>query len=482
MPNWTKAQSNAINANGSNILVSAAAGSGKTAVLVERVIRLITDESIDVNIDNLLVVTFTNAAAAEMKSRISRSLDELIAKEPNNTNALKQRSLLPNAKICTIDSFCINLVREYFFRLDINQDFTVLEETQKAVIEQTAIDEIIESLYEDDNEDFKALVELLSTTKSDSDLISAVKRLDNYITAQPFPYDWLNEVCELYSPEIDIDSSVLKDYAISELSYTVDYILKLIDSSLSALYPEDELYDKYRNMLEADRDEYEKLKICIGSDWNSIREALLSMSFMRLPSKKGYESEVKEIISDNRKLYSGSNSIIKTDIMPLFNASAEDINEDNSILYPVLKQLIELVKAFHERCFEIKKELNSYSFSDIEHFAIELLFSKNENGEIIRSDIAEDYERNFFEILVDEYQDTNTAQDTLFEMLSNGKNRFMVGDVKQSIYRFRLAMKKKTALLIMTLILTAKIKRLFLTVISVPQRKSVILPTMYFRL
>ncbi len=440
MPNWTQAQQNAINADGSNILVSAAAGSGKTAVLVERVIRLITDESLNVDIDRLLVVTFTNAAASEMKTRISRSLDELISKEPNNSNALKQRSLLPNAKICTIDSFCINLVREYFFRLNISQDFTILEETQKAVIEQNVIDEIIERLYAEEDESFKALVELLSTTKSDSDLINAVKRLDNYITSQPFPFDWLDEMCELYNPSVDIDGSKLMQYAISELNYAVKFILRVIDNSLSVLYPEDELFDKYSEMLNSDRAVFEKLCSVTDSKWDDIREALFNLSFSRMPSKRGYESEVKSIISESRKLYSGVKSIIATDILPLFSPTSDDIKEDNKFLYPILKQLVKLVKEFHERCFEIKKELNAYTFSDIEHFAIELLFSKDENGNLVRSDIANEYERNFYEILVDEYQDTNTAQDTLFEMLSNGKNRFMVGDVKQSIYRFRLAM------------------------------------------
>lgn len=441
MVKWTSAQNNAINADGSNILVSAAAGSGKTAVLVERVIRLITDDSLNVDVDKLLVVTFTNAAAAEMKARISARLDQIISKEPNNTNALKQRSLLPNAKICTIDSFCINLVREYFFRLNISQDFTILEESQKAVIEQNVIEDIVEKLYENDDESFKALVELLSTTKNDKELINTVKRLDNYINAQAFPFDWLSDVCELYNPDIDINCSKLKDYAVSELKYTVDYILDVIESSLSVLYPEDELYEKYKEMLLNDKSQYLMLKSKLNCSWDEIRSALLSLEFSKIPYKRNYESAVKGVISENRKLYSGAKSIINSEITPLFSPSENDIKEDNEFLYPILKQLKELVFEYHKKCFEAKKELNSYSFSDIEHFAIDLLF-KNGNDGVVRTDIAKEYEDNFYEILVDEYQDTNAAQDKLFEMLSNGHNRFMVGDVKQSIYRFRLAMPK----------------------------------------
>lgn len=440
MPEWTKAQNNAINADGSNILVSAAAGSGKTAVLVERVKRLITDESLGVNIDDLLVVTFTNAAAAEMKSRISRSLDELISKEPNNTNLLRQMSLLPNAKICTIDSFCINLVREYFFKLDIAQDFRILEDTQKALIEESVIEEIINGMYESKNEDFKALVEMFSTTKSDSDLIKSVKRLDNFITAQPFPFEWLNEVSELYNPEIGIDSSMLKEYAVSELSYILDYFRDSIGYAQSVLYPEDELFEKYGAALENDRAELIRLENVLDKSWDEIRDVLLNLKFSSTPYKRNYESDVKNIVAETRKLYCGKNSIINSELIPLFSASSGEIQEDNEVLYPVLKQLISLVREYHEKCFEAKKELNAYTFSDIEHFAIELLFKRNEDGSIIRTDIAEEYRNNFYEILVDEYQDTNTAQDTLFEMLSNGHNLFMVGDVKQSIYRFRLAM------------------------------------------
>lgn len=437
---WTKAQNDAINARNSNILVSAAAGSGKTAVLVERVIKLITDKNADVNIDELLVVTFTNAAAAEMKSRISARLEELLSLEPNNTNILKQLSLLPNAKICTIDSFCINLVREYFFRLDIAQDFNILEETQKAVIEQEAIEAIVDELYESGDESFKALVELLSTTKSDSDLISSVKRLDNYITAQPFPFKWLSDIAELYNPATDLDASPLKVYAVEELKYTLDYLFDVINGSFSVLAPDDEMFDKYTEMLNQDKNELIRLANSLDKTWDEIKETLSSLVFSRAPSKRGYESEAKSVILENRKQYCGKSSVLNSDIMPIFSPSAEDFKNDNILLYPILQKLIELVKAFHEKCFEMKKELNAYSFSDIEHFAIELLFSKDENENIIKSDIALDYQDNFKEILVDEYQDTNTAQDKLFEMLSNGFNRFMVGDVKQSIYRFRLAM------------------------------------------
>ena len=160
MPKWTRPQQNAIDARNSNILVSAAAGSGKTAVLVERVIKLITDVSNNVDVDRLLIVTFTNAAAAEMKSRISKKLLEIIKENPKDTNARRQLSLLPNVNVCTIDSFCINLVRESFYKLNIDQDFKILDNSENALLEQEAMDEVMDELYDLDQQDFKELVDV----------------------------------------------------------------------------------------------------------------------------------------------------------------------------------------------------------------------------------------------------------------------------------------------------------------------------------
>lgn len=437
MPKWTPAQQSAINAGGCNILVSAAAGSGKTAVLVERVINLITDNINPVDIDRLLIVTFTNAAAAEMKGRIAKSLSALLAEQPNNTNIQKQISLLPNAKICTIDSFCINLVRENFFKLDIAQDFKILDSSRELLIEQNAVDEVVNSLYEEDKEDFKRLVELLSSAKNDRDFSNAVKRINTYIMAQPFPFEWLNGVCESYNPDLLLDESPLKKYVFDEIEYYVSFIKDIINSSKSILSADDELYDRYSEMLISDLKIAENIEIALNGSWNDMKNIIDNISYSKMPGKRGYISEAKEAVTANRKLMK---SVISSDIQPIITATAEEYAEDCAYLYPIVKLLVKIIADYNDKMFEIKRDINSYSFSDIEHFAIQLLFSKNKKGEIVRSDLANEYEDNFDEILVDEYQDTNSAQDMLFEMLSNGHNRFMVGDVKQSIYRFRLAM------------------------------------------
>ena len=436
MPKWTDAQQNAIDARNSNILVSAAAGSGKTAVLVERVIKLICDETIGAGIDKLLIVTFTNAAAAEMKNRISKALYEIIKKEPNNINAINQLALIPSAKICTIDSFCINLVRENFFKLDISQDFSILDNSEQLLIEDNAVNEIIEEHYKSENTEFKALVELLSAAKNDNDLIKVIKKISQYISAQAFPFDWLSSVCELYNPDIPIDESELKDYVYSEVEYCVSYIKGVIDDCLISIDMADDMYDKYSALLEGDLELIQMLEDKLSYPWDEMKSALDLLSFSNMPrASKDYRGLAKQLVSDRRKQYKD----IITELKKLMLITSDEFKKDNEYLYPKLRYLCNIVFEYNEKMLQMKKEMNAYSFSDIEHFAIDLLF-KIEDGEIVRTDLAAEYEKSFYEILVDEYQDTNSAQDSLFKMLSNGKNRFMVGDIKQSIYRFRLAM------------------------------------------
>lgn len=437
MPKWTNAQQNAINARNSDILVSAAAGSGKTAVLTERVVRKIIDDSNPTSIDRLLVVTFTNAAAAEMRARISRKLTDISKEEPNHTNILKQISLLPSAKICTIDSFCINLVRENFFNLNIAQDFKILDNAEQLLIEDTVINEIIEEHYKTDSDQFKALVELLCSTKNDRDLVNAVKRVSNYISAQPFPEKWLDMCCDQYNPDIPLEDSNFGKYIFNEVRIAAEDALSIVNHAETALDTGDELYEKYSQMLQKDRGIFESLTDSNISSLDDLKSKAELIKFSTMPSKRGYTSSVKEYLTNSRNIYK---DIVKKDIKPLLTADTEDIQRDNEYLYPIIKTFCGIVREFSKKTLEVKREMNAYSFSDIEHFAIELLLSLGDKGELIRTDLASELKNSYDEILVDEYQDTNAAQDALFASLSNGYNRFMVGDVKQSIYRFRLAM------------------------------------------
>ncbi len=438
MPDWTSAQSNAIYARNSNIVVSAAAGSGKTAVLVERVISMITDRENPVDIDRLLIVTFTNAAASEMKNRISKRLNEILKEDMNDSNIIRQLSLLPNANICTIDSFCIHLVRENFFNLNIDQDFTIMDESEKSLIEQQIADEIIGELYEDNDDAFRSLVEMLSTTKSDAAIAQTIMNLHHYIMAQAFPFEWLDLSCEMYNPDISLNDSMIKNYVFNEIRELLSLCIELVDQSAASLVEDDELYDKYSDMLDKERTMFiNAYNMVVGGSWDDVREAVEKISFAATPYKRNYTSPSKATLVKNKDIYK---SVVYDGIKPLIPMDTEDYKLDCQKVYPIIKLLSEIVKNFHNRVFEQKRELNSYTFSDIEHFAIKLLYTKDENGSISKTQLAHDYEQNYEEILVDEYQDTNAAQDTLFDMLSNGRNRFIVGDVKQSIYRFRLAM------------------------------------------
>lgn len=437
MPQWTDQQKNAINARNGNILVSAAAGSGKTAVLVERVKDIITDKANPVNVDNLLVVTFTNAAAAEMKSRIAAKLENIIRENPHDVNAQRQMSLLACAKICTIDSFCLNLVKDNFFNLGISQDFTILDQSELNILSDTAIDTVLERYYEEKNSDFLRLAELLSQPKDDSAFVSNIKKIYTYIYSQPFPFKWLNDMAQLYNPDIPLNESVWYPYLIEEIRASLEYGRDLVLKCRELLVPDDLLYDGYSKNLADDLLVYDNLIKVLDKGWNEIVSAFKNVSFSRLANKRGYESPVKADLTASRDIYK---SIIKEDLTAVFCAMEEDYTEDMKILYPLFKKLCEVVEAVDNELLAIKAERNGYSFSDIEHFAINLLADYDENGNIMKSEIASDLQNNFYEILIDEYQDTNEAQDLIYSMLSNGKNCFMVGDVKQSIYRFRLAM------------------------------------------
>jgi len=447
MPEWTREQSDAINARGRNILVSAAAGSGKTAVLVERVIKMITDSNSPVDIDKLLIVTFTNAAAAEMKYRISDSLNKIIRDNPDNAFIRRQLSLLANAKICTIDSFCTNLVKENFFTLSINQDFTTLEDSEAQLLEDNVINDVLDDFFKIKDKDFISLVETFTTPSYDKGLSDAVKKILRFIYAQPFPYYWLKNMIELYNPSTPFFDTVWYEYIKNKIDYLFTFSEKLIKENISMISKqEDKSAVKLLERFEGDYSAYSKLKKTYDASWNSFVNSPKAV-FERMPRTTGIDFSCAQKVKANRNIYK---AILEKDIPLLCAVDENEYTAQAEKLYPQLKALENLVKEVDSRLLEEKKERNAYSFSDIEHFAITLLFEMSDNGEVKRTELAQSLSENYHEILVDEYQDTNEAQDMLFTYLSNGSNLFTVGDIKQSIYRFRLAMphifnnKKKT--------------------------------------
>lgn len=437
MPEWTKQQQNAINARNRNVLVSAAAGSGKTAVLVERVVKLITDKNNTVDIDKLLIVTFTNAAAAEMRTRISDALNKILLDNPHNINAVRQLSLLPGAKISTIDSFCINLVRENFFELGINQDFGLLDATKSDIFSETALNTVIDDYFENDDEVFKSLLEMFSSSKDNGSFADIIKKIHTFIYAQPFPFEWLKENVEKYNPNCLIKNSNWLTFLKNEIQGYINFSISILDSSYDILIKDDLLFDKYTEMLNSNRQILMGLLDAVDKSWDDLTVAYSKIKFKSMPSKKGYVSPVKEELAAKHKAYK---DIVKNkNVDRLMGLSESDYYDDMKFLYPIMQKLYDVIVRFDEELKALKDEANEYTFADVEQFAIKLLFS-NESGKAVPTQLSKDLSDNFYEILIDEYQDTNRAQDMLFQVLSNGRNRFMVGDIKQSIYRFRLAM------------------------------------------
>ncbi len=437
--NWTPEQENAIKGINGTMLVSAAAGSGKTAVLVERVIRRICDREKPCGIENLLIVTFTKAAASQMKDKISKALAKKIAENPGDRFLRHQKMMIPYASICTIDSFCINLVRENFHALEITPDFTILDEGKIKILENTAVTTVIDKLYSENSPEFITLVNLINNEKDDRKLISAIQTLYSLSRAYPFPEIMLDKLCEEYAqikPVKDTSyGKIIIDYAKSYVEIT----LESIEHCLKIMEDEPELYEKYSVTFNEDKITFGELKsIFTNGTWDKICEKINSISLSaikRAPSN--YTSNVKNTVSSIRTDYKKD---LTDKIAPLFSVSEKENTDDIESLYPVVKALTDAVKEYGNELKRLKAEENGLDFSDTLHLAIDLLV-EYKDGKIKRTPLAKELSENYAEILVDEYQDVNRAQDIIFVALSKkDSNRFMVGDVKQSIYRFRQAM------------------------------------------
>lgn len=436
---WTPDQQNAIEARGGTLLVSAAAGSGKTAVLVERVIQRLLDPVNGCDADRLLVVTFTKAAAAEMRERISAAISARRSAQPDDARLLRQQMLLPCASICTIDSFCNDLVRENFHRLDLSPDYKILDAGELTLLRGEAMDAVMEEFYQENSPAFTELLELVRKGRDDAELTDTVYRLYDYTQAYPFPEEWIKKartLCRTGLPEADNPwMAEIRAYIREALSFaqlTTQGALNLLES-------EPALLEKYAPAFRSDLNALSHIQDTLDNDgWDALCEAMESIQFVRLPNApKDYtDSPVKAAARESRDRVKDT---VKKMQEALCANTAEN-EEDMAYLAPLLNKLFDLTLRFSAKFAQLKKEKHAADFSDIEHLALSLLIER-QDGQICRSPLAEELSERYAEILVDEYQDTNEAQDLLFRMLShNEENLFLVGDVKQSIYRFRQAM------------------------------------------
>ncbi|WP_040197597.1 helicase-exonuclease AddAB subunit AddA [Candidatus Soleaferrea massiliensis] len=440
MPNWTKEQRDAFTASGGSILVSAAAGSGKTAVLVQRIIRMLTGGQSPVDADRLLVATFSNAAASEMKERVARRLDELIRENPQDAALRRQKMMLSGMQIGTIHSFCLNTIKNHFHLLDISPDFKIADESQLKVLREEAAEESIERFYaEDQSGDFSDLVELLSSGRDDKKVAAAMVSLYDFIRSHPFYEDWLDEKAALYDPAQRAAESVWGGIVLSYTKDALAYAQRLTAHSLELILDDEMMRKAYESAYVSDLAGIERLAaLAEEGDWDALYELLHRFQFERLGSLRKYEDVQRKTAVGN--LRKEVKSIIAGLAEKQFCCTEAEFAEDILDLRPKVDTLFRLTKDFADRLESKKREKKWLDFSDLEQYTLRLLVGKDADGcrpTALAKQLSQEYE----EILVDECQDTNEVQDLIFRALSRDeKNLFMVGDVKQSIYRFRQAM------------------------------------------
>ena len=430
---WTNEQLQAIEKSGNNILVAAAAGSGKTAVLVERIINKIINQKID--IDQLLIVTFTNAAASEMRERILEAIYKKIEEEPENTHLQKQVNLISRASICTIDSFCLDVVKNNFYEIGVAPNFRIADNAELDLIKQETLEDLFEKKYEIEDKKFLKLLETYTTYSSDEPLKELILNIYNFIQSHPFPNEWLVSQVEKYNLEgrmnLDFSETEWGEILISNLKDELQNSKVKLEQVRSGIEKFEEL-KKYTLVISQDIQALDSILKC--EKWDEIYSSIDDMVFEKWPVDRKITLEEKEVAKEKR------NEIRKQikKSLEIVDCDSEQANKDIYNMYEILKLLKELIFEYDELLKQAKKEKNLADFSDIEHYALKILLKK-ENNKYIPSEIALKYRKKFAEIAIDEYQDSNLVQESILTSISNGKNIFMVGDVKQSIYKFRQA-------------------------------------------
>ena len=447
---WTNEQLDAITGKDCNLLVAAAAGAGKTAVLVERIIRKITEKENPIDIDRLLVVTFTNAAATEMRERIANAISVVLEKNPDSKNIQRQLTLLNKASITTIHSFCLEVIRSNFQSISIDPGFRIADETETALIKLEVLNELFEDQYdkENENEDFFELLECYGGNRDDQSLQDMVLNLYSFIQSDPWPEKWLDDMTECFNlPEgLDFGETFWGKVLLQTVKLEIEGLKKMLTQAADTLNYAPGL-EKYQAVLIEDLSKIDELSGLMkrgdGSavSWDKLFEAFQRLEFSRLPAAgKDADKEKQEYVKKTRD---DVKACIRKIQDKVFTTDSAETLKDLKTLYPMMKCFARLVSEFGERYAKKKSNKSLVDFNDLEHFCLEILSEKDISGAIKPSKEASCYRERFTEILVDEYQDSNLVQEIIINMISRtdtgNPNVFMVGDVKQSIYRFRQA-------------------------------------------
>lgn len=486
---YTTEQQKVIDTHGCNLLVSAAAGSGKTAVLVERIVKMVSDGAHPVDIDRLLVVTFTNAAAAEMRERISNTIGEKLVREPENEHLQKQATLLHNAQITTIDSFCLFVIRNHFHTIGLDPGFRIADEGELKLLQKDVLSEVLEQCYQKGEASFLECMEYFSTGSRDSAVEEAVLKLYDFAMSNPFPEEWLLARKQDYvvpgveasgqesagseteadgqesaeseaegggqegvAPELgagQAGSGFCAASALTELEWMknlmeeTSLLLRGMIDRIGQCVTLCEMPDgpyMYGELLEREKEQLESLLAAQSYEARYLR--FLNLTFGRLSAKKD-----ETVSAMKRELVKTIRTEVKEQLQAMqknyFAASSEEIVKQMAVCGKAVCALVDLALLFQETFARTKREKNILDFDDIEHFALSILLRRGENGGVEATETALEYRSHFTEILIDEYQDSNLVQEYLLSAISGEAegnfNRFMVGDVKQSIYKFRLA-------------------------------------------
>lgn len=390
----------------------------------------------------MLVVTFTNAAASEMRERVLDAIYKKLDEDPENENLQRQITLLNMASICTIDSFCLEVVKNNFYELEnVSPNFRIADTPEIELLKQEVLDELFENKYLSEDKDFTKLINTYTSYRDDTPLKDLILSIYSYISSSPFPQKWLNEKVEMFNigEQLDRDFSQTPwgKTLLEEMDEELTDDITILEDALESLQYDIELED-FKQTIETDIKQLSTLKQNLNN-WDKSYEIAQNIKFTTWPRKK-VESEIKEeakSIRDNVK------KKFNKKIDKIFVSDSKQSNQDIFDMYEILKKLENLILEFDEIFSKRKRDKNIVDFTDIEHFALDILVKDvDEEGNIIKTEVAKKYTEKFEEIAIDEYQDSNLVQEFILSSISRGNNMFMVGDVKQSIYRFRQAMPK----------------------------------------
>ena len=405
-------------------------------MLVERIINKVINDKVD--IDKILIVTFTSAAASEMRERILEAIYKKLEEDPTNIDLQRQIILLNKSNISTIHSFCLDIIRNNFYEIDASANFRVADTAEMDLLKQEIIDDLFEEKYIEEDKEFNKLLNVYTNYRGDDNLRQLILNIYRFIQSSPFPKQWLEEQVQKFNLkdklEKDFSETIWGQILLENFKEElVDSILKLkqIEKNLSKY---EELI-KYKLVISSDIENLENIKKNTNS-WENTYNLANTLTWSKWPSDRklalDYKNEAKEVRDNVKKKV--ANTIEKYLIY-----SSKQANTDIFEMYGILESIKNLVLEFSERFSAKKKEKNVVDFNDIEHFALNILLKVDENGRVYETDIAKKYKEKFEEIAIDEYQDSNLVQEYILKSVSKGNNIFMVGDVKQSIYKFRQA-------------------------------------------